>query len=192
LTANELLADLTRQGFRLDACEDRVGVEPASKLTESQRQPIRESKEELLALLKPATKPRSQPPRRRKSRIVHTPRSNTELSVREISAKPGPADQPKLCLRCRAFGYAICRECALQSEPGLVLGRDGVIYRVRIPPEPVVKGWHRCEVCGEPYEGVSPPFGRQKLCPKCFQSSKLSRKSANWPTAVRSPNCKNR
>jgi hypothetical protein len=134
----------------------------------------------LLALLKPETKARSQKPHRRKPSVADPPKPDTGLSVQDVSGKPGPIDQPKLCTRCRGLAYAICRECALRSEPGLVLGPDGVIYRVRTPPEPVIKGWHRCENCGEKYHGVLPPFGTPKLCPKCVQPAKPRRRLMIW------------
>ena len=58
MKAAELLADLRGQGFCLDACDDGIAVDPASRLTNAQIQAIREQKEELLALLRagaPAT-----------------------------------------------------------------------------------------------------------------------------------------
>ena len=167
-----MLAELTRQGFRLDACEGTIGVEPASKLTDSLRQAIRENIGKLLELLKPATKARIRRPRSRKPRDAGPSKWAAAL-VQQISGKSNPADQlSKLCPRCRGIGHAMCRECTLRSEPGLVLGRDGVIYRVSPAPQPVIKGWHRCEECNEPYQGVFPPFGTAKVCPKCTKPSK--------------------
>jgi hypothetical protein len=35
MTATELLAELTQQGFCLDACDDGIGIKPASRLTDA-------------------------------------------------------------------------------------------------------------------------------------------------------------
>jgi hypothetical protein len=76
--------------------------------------------------------------------------------------------RPTLCARCRVHGYPTCEECTLASDPGLELDH-GVIYRTSNPPEPVVKGWHRCEGCNKPYEGIRPSFGTPKLCTECIR-----------------------
>jgi hypothetical protein len=79
------------------------------------------------------------------------------------------ADKPsKLCPRCRVIGHATCRECALRSELGLVLGPEGVIYRVKAPPEPVIKGWYRCEECNERFRGFYRRLERRKCALSAF------------------------
>jgi hypothetical protein len=51
MTAAELLADLTRQGFNLAPEGDGIGVRPARRLTEQQQEAIRAHKPALLTLL---------------------------------------------------------------------------------------------------------------------------------------------
>jgi len=174
LTATQLLTELTRRGFRLDVDDDAIGVEPASKLTEALRQAIRNNKGELLALVLARRAPKHTRKHRARRQLVTSPSTLVADSTNPVTSGESNTDtafeSPELCPRCRGFGYPICRECALASEPGLVLGQDGVIYRVKPPPQPVVRGWHRCEECYEPYQGVLPPFGTAKRCPKCIRS----------------------
>jgi hypothetical protein len=120
LTAALLLADLTRQGFRLDACDDGIGVVPASKLTDAQRLEIRENKDELLALLragKPSTaKVRA---RRRKTRAA-LPKPAPQCGP--LPAPKPPPREPTLCAKCRPYGYPfLCQQCELDNDPGLEL-----------------------------------------------------------------------
>jgi hypothetical protein len=51
VTAADLLAGLTRQGFTFAPEGDGIRVTPASRLTEADRQAIRANKAELLAML---------------------------------------------------------------------------------------------------------------------------------------------
>jgi hypothetical protein len=179
MTPGYLLADLTRHGFRLVVSGNDIRVAPAGKLTDSQRQVIRENKGELLALIRagvpPAARRRARKPQRKPPGATPAP-----MPPRTEPPDPMPPKRP-LCSRCRPLGFANCRDCVLASEPGLVLGSDGVIYRTRLPVEPIVRGWHRCEECNEPYYGVRPPFGTRKLCPKCLPG----------PSPL-CPKCKNR
>src|SRR5262245_57022067 len=57
MTAAELLADLRRQGFTPAAVGADIQVSPYSRLTDRQRQDIRDRKAELLALLQHAPAP---------------------------------------------------------------------------------------------------------------------------------------
>ena len=94
------------------------------------------------------------------------PPVQTDRSQVEVTTLPVPS-RPRLCLDCQRLGYPHCRECVLANDPGLEVGRDGVIYRVRLPAEQAIVGWHRCENCNAPYHGPMPRFGTPKLCPKC-------------------------
>jgi hypothetical protein len=152
MTAAHLLDALTRQ------------VVPASKLTDAQRLEIRENKGELLALLRNGAPPAAEVPvpKAEPAAVATTP-----TPPRVETAMPESPPKPPLCPRCFPLGYPWCQECSLAHDPTLEL-HHGTLYRTRYPPNPVVKGWHRCERCNEPYEGVLPPFGTAKLCPKCL------------------------
>jgi hypothetical protein len=66
MTAAELLANLTGQGFRLVARDDGIGVKPGSRLTEAQIRAIRNHKAELLALLRAGVPSKAPKARQRK------------------------------------------------------------------------------------------------------------------------------
>jgi hypothetical protein len=68
------------------------------------------------------------------------------------------------CCRCKVVHNAGPNNL----PPGLKMEPDGMIYQVGSPAAPVVQGWHRCEVCNAPYQGIRPPFGTPKLCAKCL------------------------
>jgi hypothetical protein len=84
---------------------------------------------------------------------------------------------PELCPLCGwpPPGSAYCSRCKFVHNAGpnnlpsgLKMEPDGMIYQVGSPAVPVVQGWHRCEVCNAPYQGIRPPFGTPKLCPRCL------------------------
>jgi hypothetical protein len=84
VTAASLLAELIRQGFRLDASDDGIGVVPASKLTDALRWAIREHKTELLVLLRRDVPPTGQVPApKRKQRT-----SRKRAAVPKASVQP--------------------------------------------------------------------------------------------------------
>jgi hypothetical protein len=165
MTAASLLAELKRQGFRLKAEGNDIRIAPAKRLTEALSQDIRQYKSELLALLHAGAPPAAQLP---------TPKAEQSAPVAAAPTPPKPEmaapevpPKPPLCPRCRPDGKPRCNECLLASDPGLEL-HHGTLFRVRPPPEPVIMGWHRCEVCNVAYHGRLPPYGVSKLCPKCL------------------------
>jgi hypothetical protein len=148
----QLLADLLRQGFRVVAHGGDIRVAPARRLTDALRQAIKKNKRELLALLRVDLPPDTQIPDskaktppidggaavpHRVEPTLHSPASHTSLVVKapEPPASPEPTEpnpsQPSLCPGCRLRGYPNCPPCMLASDPGLILGEDGVIYRTR-------------------------------------------------------------
>jgi hypothetical protein len=93
--------------------------------------------------------------------------NQVDCSQVEVTTAPVPSPQPAMCHYCLPLGYPHCRECVLARDPGLELGIDVVIYRVRPLAERPMVGWHRCEACNAPYQGPMPRFGTPKLCPEC-------------------------
>jgi hypothetical protein len=181
MTAAQLLAELTTQGFCLEACEDGIAVVPASQLTETQVQAIRRHKAELLVLLRVGSPPTAE----------EAPRNNRqEKAQKSVAApkaaivpsgdggpplcKPGPAPEaipertrpkPPLCSTCWQLGYPNCTPCSLAYDSSLALGPDGVLYRVRLQTEEDRLDWRRCEVCHDPFQ--APRFGSPNVCPEC-------------------------
>lgn len=128
MTAAELLDDLTGRGFRLEACDDGIGVVPASRLIDTQIEAIREHKTELLVLLRsgapPAVQKTASKRKQRKTRKrVAVPKnlvqpigqgeepsaaSDAAIPPVETEALPSPIDpsapseavQPRECRRC--------------------------------------------------------------------------------------------
>jgi len=165
MTAASFLADLKRQGFRLETDGKDIRIAPAERVTEALYQDIRRYKRELMALLLAGAPPAGQlpPPKQEQPAVV----AAAPRPPKPEAAVPEPPPKPPLCPRCRPYGKPRCNECLLASDPGLEL-HHGTLFRVRPPPEPVIMGWHRCEVCNVAYHGRLPPFGVSKLCPKCL------------------------
>jgi hypothetical protein len=75
MTAAELFAELTAQGFCLEVCDAGIGIDPASRLTDVQIQAIREHKPQLIVLLRgepppSAKQPQPEKPCRKKPKRV--------------------------------------------------------------------------------------------------------------------------
>jgi hypothetical protein len=189
MTAAQLLAELTAQGFSLEACEDGIGVVPASRLTNAQFRAIRAHKAELLVLLRagaPPTAQRTHPEKRRrkgKKRVAapkaavasggHSgqPPCRPEPAPEAVSERKRP--KPPLCQSCWQRGNPNCTACSLAYDSSLALGPDGVLYRVRPQTEEDRLDWRRCEVCHNPFQ--APRFGSPNVCPECRNGMHRSR-----------------
>src|SRR5262249_24885533 len=127
MTAAALLAELTAQGFCLDARNDRIGVVPASRLTNAQIQAIRKHKTELLPLLRAGAPPTAQRPARKKRQgkanmPVEAPKEAVAPGGHDaqLPCKPSPVPEvipkhkrpkPPLCQSCRQRGSPNCPAC---------------------------------------------------------------------------------
>jgi hypothetical protein len=181
MKAAELLADLTARGFRLDASDDGVGVEPGSQLTKAQFRAIRKHKAELLTLLRAGAPPKAPGPVRKKKRR----KASEGVAAPKASEVPnGEGEQPssmpkppleriaeqkppkaRLCPQCWQCGYPNCRTCSLAYDSSLELGKDGFLYRGRHQTEQDRLPWRRCELCHDPFQ--APLFGSPNVCPGC-------------------------
>jgi len=181
MTAAQLLAKLTAQGFTLEACEDGIGVVPASRLTDAQFRAIRAHKAELLVLLRAAAPPNAPKAPCKKRRVktkkpVEAPAITPGGDSEQPTCNPGGAPKaiperkrrkPPLCSTCWQLGYPNCRTCLLAYDSSLDLGPDGVLYRVRPQTEEDRLSWRRCEVCHSPFQ--APQFGSPNVCPECLE-----------------------
>ena len=127
MTAPELLAESTAQGFCLDVCDEGIGIEPASKLTDAQPQAVREHKVELRILIRGEPSPEAQvtatEKRKRKLRkrvaktavqkVRHEEQPPTipqaALPPAEVAASSEPVEAPaaveRTCCRCGEVGH---------------------------------------------------------------------------------------
>src|SRR5262249_5694900 len=107
MTAPELLAELTAQGFCLDVRDDGIGMEPASQLTDAQIQAIREHKVELRILLRGEPAPKAQvtapnktkrKPRKRVTKAPVTreeqPTAASQAALPPVEAAGVPSPEP--------------------------------------------------------------------------------------------------
>jgi hypothetical protein len=133
MTAAELLADLTAQGFRLEVCEDRIAIEPGSKVTDALIHGIREHKEELRILIHGEPLPKAQvtapekAKRKSRKRVTEAPAQTREEQAPapsaaapcvEVAASPvavPPAPEPTVCRRC---GATLFRGCGWNPKDG--------------------------------------------------------------------------
>src|SRR5258707_13980287 len=106
MTADSLLADLTRQGFFQRAHGNDVQVAPFERLTDAQRETIRENKGELLALFRDGMRQAQKCRLPRWSRHLLYP-----LRQRQLAWKPRyPSDRPRWqSRRQRAVGLRLKR-----------------------------------------------------------------------------------
>jgi hypothetical protein len=180
MTAANLLADLTGQGFRLVVCDKGIGVIPGSRLTKAQLRAIQKHKAELLTLLRDGAPWKAQGPvrkrkRRKASEQVAAPKasevpngegeqpsSKPEQPLERIPEQKPP--KPPLCPRCRQRGEPNCTTCSLAYDSSLKLGEDGVLYRVRHQTEEDRLPWRRCEICCSPFQA---PHFSPNVCPDC-------------------------
>ena len=128
MSAATLMAELTDQGFRLDAGVKGIRVSPAHKLTNSLRKTIQENREGLLALIAGKEPEPALPD----DRALEEPTKPIEAVPRQ-SPKPTAKEstpKPVLCVTCRCHGYPTCVRCALANDPGLAL-ENGYIFKVR-------------------------------------------------------------
>src|SRR5215468_10924407 len=100
MTAAQLLAKLTAQGFSLEACDDGIAVVPASRVTEAQIRAIRRHEAELLVLLRVGSPPTAEEAMRNNIRKkVRKPVAASKAAVVPSGdggpppCKPGPAPE---------------------------------------------------------------------------------------------------
>jgi len=180
MTAAELLAKLIAQGFSLDVREDRIGVEPGSRLTKAQFRAIRRHKPELLQLLRAKVQAKAEEEPRKKRQVKSAKPSEAPQAVEPTGdggqppSSNGPSSvavperkrpKPPLCSTCWQLGYPNCRTCCLAYDSSLELGPDGELYRVRLQTEEDRLDWRRCEVCHNPFQ--APRYGSPNVCPEC-------------------------
>jgi hypothetical protein len=134
ITAASFLADLKRQGFILETDGKDIRIAPAERVTEALYQDIRRNKRELMALLLAGAPPAGQlpPPKQEQPAVV----AAAPRPPKPEAAVPEPPPKPPLCARCRPVGHALCQECMLAADPGLVRGRDGCLYQLNFPGKP--------------------------------------------------------
>lgn len=124
--ARELLADLTRAGFSIEAAGDKLVVKPAAKLTDDIRTAIRKAKPELLTLL---TRPYRLDPvdadaahaepwddaavRRLAARVLLFIRRGVDATdaddlAERLQLRDAQQDDRRLCLECRHLAGRGC------------------------------------------------------------------------------------
>ena len=181
MTAAQLLAELTAQGFSLVAREGGIGVIPARRLTQTQVRAIQKRKTELLALLRAGAPPKaSRAPRKQRrakaEKLVEVakpavrPGGNSEKAPCNPGGAPEAVPErkqpkPPLCPSCWQRGNPNCPPCLLAYDSSLQLGLDGVLYCVRPQSEKDRLPWRRCEICNNPFQ--APIFGLPNVCPDC-------------------------
>jgi hypothetical protein len=92
MNVEAIIADLTQRGIRLIPDPPKLGVEPASKLTDADRKAIRAHKSELLTVLANRQQPRIVTPNSRHPLIEPTVRAKIESIEAEARAKGWPAE----------------------------------------------------------------------------------------------------
>jgi hypothetical protein len=143
VTAAELLAELVGLGFRLAVRGNDIGVAPAGRLTDAQRQVIREHKAELLALLRAGEPAAAEGPELPPTAAPGPTSARAESASPEAETQPAEEKRP-LCNQCRqpyppyTPGCAACDIRKVEYWPTKVIrGKDGMFHRVHasfVPP----------------------------------------------------------
>jgi hypothetical protein len=129
MTAAELLAQLKTQGFLLEVCDEGIGIEPASKLTDIQIRAIRVHKPKLMVLLSGEPPPKVQvtAPEKRKPR-----KRGAKTPAQTDSHEEPPPTAPQAALPPAAIG-------AVRSpEPDEAPAPSAAVEQIA------------CRVCGSP------------------------------------------
>jgi virulence-associated protein VagC len=135
--ARELLADLADVGLTVTADGDRLVIRPASKLTDTMREALREAKPDLLVLLAPSDQANAPAATflARRARLLRWgwPKAEAEMLAERLAKREREQDDRVSCTDCRHFWPGRCgnhRAALLHSHE---VGRDLAAMLQRCP-----------------------------------------------------------